>query len=74
MDLSKLSIKSDRLYLKNPVDSTAWQAHFFVLTQDCLYFTELQNEQEAETNDQASGLRTPSDVSNGGSMDPSLYY
>ncbi|XP_071536476.1 1-phosphatidylinositol 4,5-bisphosphate phosphodiesterase gamma-1 isoform X2 [Panulirus ornatus] len=62
MELSKLSIKSDRLYLKNPVDSTAWQAHFFVLTQDRLYFTELQNEQEAETDDQASGLQTPSDM------------
>ncbi|XP_042242315.1 1-phosphatidylinositol 4,5-bisphosphate phosphodiesterase gamma-1-like isoform X2 [Homarus americanus] len=63
MGLSKLSIKSDRLYLKNPVDSTAWEAHFFVLTQDHhLYFTEAQNDQEAETDDQASWLRLPNDV------------
>lgn len=62
LELSKLSLKTDRLFLKNPVDSTAWQAHFFVLTQDCLYFTELQNEQEAETDDQACGLRMQNDV------------
>ncbi|XP_042869568.1 1-phosphatidylinositol 4,5-bisphosphate phosphodiesterase gamma-1-like [Penaeus japonicus] len=62
MDLCKLSFKGDRLYLRNPVDQTAWQPHFFALTQDRLHFTELQNE-EPETEDQHSGRRVPNDVS-----------
>ncbi|ROT84771.1 putative 1-phosphatidylinositol 4,5-bisphosphate phosphodiesterase gamma-1 isoform X1 [Penaeus vannamei] len=62
MDLSKLSFKGDRLYLRNPVDQTAWQPHFFALTQDRLHFTELQNE-EPESEDQHSGRRMLNDVS-----------
>lgn len=61
MDLSKLSFKGDRLYLRNPVDQTAWQPHFFALTQDRLHFTELQNE-EPESEDQHSGRRMLNDV------------
>ncbi|KAK7073824.1 hypothetical protein SK128_005645, partial [Halocaridina rubra] len=62
MELSKLSIKSAQLFLKNPVDSSAWQPHFFVLTQDRLYFTESQSDQEVEA-DELSGLRLANDAS-----------
>ncbi|XP_068228881.1 1-phosphatidylinositol 4,5-bisphosphate phosphodiesterase gamma-1 isoform X1 [Palaemon carinicauda] len=63
MELSKLSIKSAKVFLKNPVDSSAWQPHFFVLTQDRLYFTELQNDQEMDFEESGNERRLSSDVS-----------
>ncbi|KAK3855644.1 hypothetical protein Pcinc_037965 [Petrolisthes cinctipes] len=62
MELSKLSLKSSRLYLRNPVDHLAWQPHFFVLTQERLYFKELEGDQENDQEDSASAFRVAPDL------------
>lgn len=62
MELSKLSLKSSKLYLRNPVDHLVWQPYFFMLTQDRLYFTELEGDQDNDQEDTASAFRVTSDV------------
>lgn len=42
------SLKSGKLYQRNPVDQSEWEAHFFVLTQDRLYYSEDVQDNESE--------------------------
>lgn len=62
MDLRN-TIKNGILYLEDPIDRE-WNPHFFVLTQQKLFYTDtFSRVQETEhDDDEESGIRRPSDV------------
>lgn len=71
MDL-RTTVKNGVLYLEDPVDKE-WNPHFFVLTQNKLFYTdsfhgdeETDDDGETEEDENHSGFQRPKEVSDYG--------
>lgn len=69
MDL-RTTVKNGVLYLEDPVDKE-WNPHFFVLTQNKLFYTdsfhgdeETDDDGETEEDENHTGFQRPKEVSN----------
>lgn len=60
---------NDRLFLKNPVDHTAWQPHLFFLSQKSLRYIE----PDPDIEDQATGYRQSNNVSGHNTISPVTF-
>ncbi|GBN48823.1 1-phosphatidylinositol 4,5-bisphosphate phosphodiesterase gamma-1 [Araneus ventricosus] len=61
VDISN-AVKNGILYLEDPVDHEKWRPHFFMLTQNKMYYTEVQSDEDEDNED--SNTHTKEDIPN----------